>query len=90
MGIPDRVSDKPKMSSNKVSTPDPKLKYTFVHLTPEYKTPLNVEISCACGITFQRRVNYGNLMNIFVYRNHVVYYSFLASIVHQHKFIKFG
>ena len=27
----------------------------------------------------QRRVNYGNLMNIFVYRNHVVYYSLLQS-----------
>ena len=42
-----------------------------------YKTSLNVEISCA--ITVQRRVNYVNLMNIFVYRNHVDYYSLSAA-----------
>ena len=40
-----------------INTPDSQLNY--------------VEISCA--ITVQRRVNYGNLMNIFVYRNHVDY-----------------
>ena len=43
--------------------------YTSVQLTAGYKTPLNVEISCA--ITVQRGVNYRNLMNIFVNRNHV-------------------
>ena len=46
---------------------------TFVQLSAGYKTPLNVEMSCA--ITVQRRVNYGNLMKTFVYRNHVDYYS---------------
>ena len=46
-------------------------RYAFVQLTAGYKTSLNVEISCA--ITVQRRVNYGNFMNIFVYRNHVDY-----------------
>ena len=56
----------------RTNTPDSQLN-TFVQLTAGYKTSLNVEISCA--ITVQRHVNYGNLMNIFVYRNHVDYYS---------------
>ena len=52
-----------------IYTPDSQSNYTFVQLTAGYKTPLNVEISCA--ITIQWHVNYGNLMKIFVYRNHV-------------------
>ena len=55
------------------NTFDSQLNYTFVQLTAGYKTSQNVEISCA--ITVQRHVNYRNLMNIFVYRNHVDYYS---------------
>ena len=35
----------------------------IVQLTPEYKTPLNVEMSC--GITVQGRVYYGNLINVY-------------------------
>ena len=57
----------------RVNTPDSQLDYTFVQLTAGYKTSLNVEISCV--ITVRRRVNYGNLMNIFVYRNQFDYYS---------------
>ena len=60
------------------------LNYTFVQLTPEYKTTLNIKTSC--GITVQRRVTYGNLMNIFIYRNHGGYTSFRASVFRQHKF----
>ena len=55
------------------NTPDSQSGHTFVQLTAGYKTPPNVEISCA--ITVQRRVNYRNLINNFVYRNHVDYYS---------------
>ena len=47
------------------------LKYTFVQLTPEYKITLHIKSSC--GITVQRRVNCGNLMNIFIYKNHAAY-----------------
>ena len=61
------------MCKIQVNTPDSQLNYTFVQLTAGYKTSLNVEISFA--ITVQRRINYGNLMNVFVYRNHVDYYS---------------
>ena len=56
-----------------VNTPD----HTFLQLTPEYKTILNIKLSC--GITVQRPVNYGNLMNIFIYKNHVAYYSFSST-----------
>ena len=63
-----------------VNTPDSQSGYTFVQLTAGYKTPLNVEISCV--ITVQRHAIYGNLMNIFVYRNHVDYYS-LPSTFHS-------
>ena len=52
-----------------VNAHDSQLNYSFVQLTAGCKTSLNNEISCA--IIVQRRVNYGNLMNIFVYRNHV-------------------
>ena len=67
----------------KVIKPDSQLNYTFVQLTPEYKTTLNIKTSC--GITVQRRVTYGNLMNIFIYKNHGGYKSFRASVVRQHK-----
>ena len=50
-----------------VNIPD----FTFVQLTPEYMTTLNSKTSC--GITVQRRVNYGNLMNMFIYKNYVTY-----------------
>ena len=67
-----------------VNTPDLQSGYTFVQLTAGYKTPLNVEISCA--ITAERRVNYGKLMNIFVYRTHFDYYS--LSFTFPSKFIE--
>ena len=50
----------------------------FVQLMAGYKTPVAVEISCA--ITVQQYENYGNLMNIFVYRNHVDYYTLSFTI----------
>ena len=80
------------VSSTTVKTPDSQLNYTFVQLTAEYKTLLNVEIPCA--ITVQRRVNYGNLMNIFVFINHVDYYSLSSSFPSEYrpsiKFIELG
>ena len=55
---------------------------------PVYKTTKDVETNC-CG-TVQRRVNYGNLMNMFVCRKHVAYYSLsftcLENVVRQNKF----
>ena len=65
------------MVMHAVVTPDSQLNYSFVQLTAGYKTSVNVEVSCA--ITVQRRVNYGNWMNIFVFRNHVDYYSFSST-----------
>ena len=46
--------------------------YTFVHLTTEYKTMLNIETSC--GDTVQLSINYGNLIKIVDYI-HIAYYS---------------
>ena len=57
----------------KVNTPDSQLNYTVVQLMPEYRTILNVETYCED--TVRRRVNYGNLVNMFVCRKHVADYS---------------
>ena len=56
-----------------MNTPGSRSNYTFVQFAVGYKTPLNVEISCA--ITVQGHVNCGNLMTVFVYRNYAHYYS---------------
>ena len=63
--------------------------YTFIQLTPEYKTPLNDETSC--GITVQQCVKYGNfLFTEIMWLIILCLLFFIVSAVRQHKFKKLG